>query len=147
MAKKEVKKSNKISKKAKITLIIVYTSLIITIIVAAIISAESDNTNNESNENIYLDAPLQACPNKTLREAMNQINSSSNLSIELGDKDYNGSSYKYLDLNAPNERIFMIIDLSDGEVSIIDATADSLENTEYANMALTYGERLLCSNG
>lgn len=147
MAKVEVEKSNKKNNKAMIAALIFFMASIIFFFIMLICGDHVDDENNKSNENLYLDAPLQACPNKTLRQAMNQINSSSNLSIELGDTDYNGSSYKYLDLNAPNERIFMIIDLSDGEVSIIDATADSLENTEYANMALTYGERLLCSNG
>lgn len=161
MAKVEVVKSEKADKPNYIWVVFIAIFLVITIGGVIIGSSSEDEsslndaettkqTENKEIENKFLNSPIIACPNKTLKDGIDSINEySSNFSAKYELKDVEDQDYLVLDITVPNDRIVAVIGIKEEGVFVADAEADSIKEsmTEQQDISLysaIAASKLLC---
>lgn len=106
------------------------------------LSSNEDKTNitDNSKKNLdkYYNAKISICPEYTLKQSLDSLNSYDNTSATIKQTKKDGINEVHINIISPNENISGILKLANGKIVITDATATSLEDTKYENEMNAY---------
>lgn len=89
---------------------------------------------NNSNLTQYYNAKNPTCPSTTLKEGIELVNDTDNMSATLKEQRRNGQTIVILEIEAPNETLTGTVTLDGDEIEIQDAQSSSLIGTSYEDV-------------
>ena len=117
------------------------------------LSSDEDKTNitdnSKNNLDKYYNATIPICPEYTLKQSLDLLNSYDNISVTIKQTKKDGINEAHINIVSSNEDMSGTLKLDNGKIEITDATATSLEDTKYASEMNAYASYfiygLLCS--
>lgn len=106
------------------------------------LSSDEDKTNitdnSKNNLDKYYNAKISICPEYTLKQKLDLLNSYDNVSATIKQTKKDGINEVHINIVSPSEDISGTLKLDNGKIVITDATAPSLEDTKYASEMNVY---------
>lgn len=94
--------------------------------------------NSKNNLDKYYNAKISICPEYTLKQRLDLLNSYDNVSATIKQTKKDGINEVHINIVSPSEDISGTLKLDNGKIVITDATAPSLEDTKYASEMNVY---------